>query len=125
MDQKKPTVSFSHAWNRPYLPAGGADKAYLLIEARGSGTVRVERAPINLSLVLDRSGSMTGDPLSFSKKACQFVVDQMNADDVLSLVTFDDEVVQCLVHFLARCMQNSRTTSTFWILQAATRSKSM
>jgi Ca-activated chloride channel family protein len=92
MNQKRPTVSFSHAWNRPYLPTGGADKAYLLIEARGAGTVRVERAPINLSLVLDRSGSMTGDPLSFSKKACQFVVDQMNASDVLSLVTFDDEV---------------------------------
>jgi Ca-activated chloride channel family protein len=91
MNSKKSTASFSHAWNRPYLPAGGAEKAYLLIEARGCGSLRADRAPVNLSLILDRSGSMTGDPLAFSKKACEFVVDHMNAGDILSLVAFDDE----------------------------------
>lgn len=66
---------------------------YLLIEARGiEGEQTKDRAPINLSLVLDRSGSMSGEPLQYSKKACQFVAEQMDMNDVLSLVAFDDEV---------------------------------
>ncbi|KIL37215.1 hypothetical protein SD71_00290 [Cohnella kolymensis] len=35
---------------------------------------------------------MTGEPLAYSKKACQFVADQMDVADVLSLVTFDSQV---------------------------------
>ncbi|MBO9596243.1 MAG: VWA domain-containing protein [Cohnella sp.] len=89
-----PSVTCSYAWNRPYLPAGGAGTGtyYLLIEARGKGASAAERAPINVALVLDRSGSMTGKPISYGKRACQFAVDQLGEHDVLSLVAFDDEV---------------------------------
>jgi Ca-activated chloride channel family protein len=70
----KQAVALTQAWSRPYLPTGGADKIYLLIEARGTeGEKSKDRAPINLSLVLDRSGSMSGEPLLYSKKASQFV----------------------------------------------------
>jgi Ca-activated chloride channel family protein len=86
------TLQFAAQWNRPYLPTGGAEKVYLLIEAKGNGEVQVDRAPVNLSLVLDRSGSMTGEPLEYSKKACQFVIDQMTERDLLNMVAFDDEV---------------------------------
>jgi len=88
------TVLFNHSWSKPFLPTGGAEKIYLLIEAHGGGWPKdaKERAPINLSLVLDRSGSMSGEPLLYSKKACQFVAEQMNVNDLLSLVAFDDHV---------------------------------
>ncbi|CAM3982328.1 VWA domain-containing protein [Cohnella lubricantis] len=90
----QPTVLFMNMWNKAYFPAGGADMAYLLVEAHGVGgpADAEKRAPINLSLVLDRSGSMSGEPLMYSKKACRFVADQMNVDDLLSLVVFDDQV---------------------------------
>lgn len=89
----KQTIAFTQAWSRPYLPTGGAEKVYLLIEAKGTeGEKSDGRAPINLSLVLDRSASMTGEPLQYSKKACQFVAEQMDVNDLLSLVAFDDEV---------------------------------
>ncbi len=66
---------------------------YLLIEVRGNEGEKAQiRALINLSLVLDRSGSMSGEALLYSKKACQFVADQMNVSDLLSLVAFDDQV---------------------------------
>ncbi|WP_138494063.1 vWA domain-containing protein [Paenibacillus pinistramenti] len=86
-------ISFNYAWNKGYYPAGGAESAYLLIELQGSGKDKGHaRSPINLSVVLDRSGSMSGDPLMYSKKACQFVAEQMNGSDLLSLVAFDDHV---------------------------------
>jgi Ca-activated chloride channel homolog len=53
------------------------------------------RLPLNLSLVMDRSGSMEGDKLNFVKKALAFVIEQLRAEDQLSIVTYDD-VVQVL-----------------------------
>jgi Ca-activated chloride channel family protein len=92
MSDGKGNVTFKQTWDRPYLPAGGAEKVYLLIEARGNSPVRADRSPMNLSLVLDRSGSMSGAPLEYSKKACCFVADQLSESDRLSLVMFDDRV---------------------------------
>lgn len=54
--------------------------------------LRMERMPVNLGLVLDRSGSMTGSPLRYVKEAARFVVDQMASTDRFSLVVFDDQV---------------------------------
>jgi len=86
------TVSLKTAWERRYVPADGVEKLYLLIEVRGSSPRRAERPPLNLALVLDRSGSMAGAPIEYSKRACRFVAEQMREGDRLSLVVFDDEV---------------------------------
>jgi Ca-activated chloride channel family protein len=85
-------VQMTQAWSKPYFPTGGEERAYLLLELKGDAGIRANRAPINISLVLDRSGSMSGSPLVYSKKACQFVTEQMGQEDSLSLVVFDDEV---------------------------------
>lgn len=87
------TIQLNHAWNKSFVPTGGAENVYLLLEMKGTGEVKSERAPINVSLVLDRSGSMQGEALEYSKKACQFVIDQMGEQDILSLVAFDDEII--------------------------------
>lgn len=54
----------------------------------GMGT----RTPLNLCLVIDRSGSMEGPPLDFVKQACTYVVDLLSPDDILSIVTFEETV---------------------------------
>lgn len=51
-----------------------------------------QRTPLNLCLVIDRSGSMEGPPLEYAKQACGFVVDLLGPDDVLSIVVFDETV---------------------------------
>ena len=51
-----------------------------------------KRLPLNLSLAIDRSGSMQGQPLDEAKKAAAMVVDRMNESDQLSVVTYDDQV---------------------------------
>ncbi len=52
-----------------------------------------ERLPLNLAIVVDRSGSMTGPPLENAKTATCQVVDQLAEGDTLSVVAFDDEVL--------------------------------
>ncbi len=50
------------------------------------------RTPLNLCLVIDRSGSMEGPALEYAKQACGFVVDLLSPNDVLSIVVFDETV---------------------------------
>jgi len=50
-----------------------------------------ERRPINLSLVIDRSGSMSGRPLAEAKRCAEMIIDSLDSDDMVSLVTYDSE----------------------------------
>src|SRR6478609_3533294 len=47
--------------------------------------------PAAFCLVLDRSGSMEGEPLQRAKEAAQLVVRNLRAEDQFSLVAFDNE----------------------------------
>ncbi|HWY12076.1 MAG TPA: VWA domain-containing protein, partial [Bacteroidia bacterium] len=51
-----------------------------------------ERVPLNLSVVLDRSGSMSGDKLKYTKEALKYVVNQLDNRDVLSIVLYESNV---------------------------------
>jgi len=66
-------------------------RVYLLLLVSAGGPPEV-RLPTNLCLLIDRSGSMEGQPLESAKQACNYVVDSLEANDVLSLVMFDDQV---------------------------------
>lgn len=51
-----------------------------------------ERPPLNLSLVLDRSGSMSGEKLEYVKKAAAHVIELLSSKDLSSLTVYDDQV---------------------------------
>ncbi len=51
-----------------------------------------QRNPLNLSLVIDRSGSMSGQPLAEARRCAEFVLDGLLPTDRLALVVYDDEV---------------------------------
>lgn len=50
------------------------------------------RRPLNLSLVIDRSGSMAGDKIDYTRQAAQFLVQHLGANDMLSIVLYNDKV---------------------------------
>ncbi|HSM25840.1 MAG TPA: VWA domain-containing protein [Anaerolineaceae bacterium] len=50
------------------------------------------RAVLNLALVIDRSGSMSGEKLEYVKQAAAFVVDRLEENDLCALVAYDDQV---------------------------------
>ncbi len=51
-----------------------------------------ERKPLNLALVIDKSGSMAGRPLAEAKRCARAIVDRMGAGDFVSVVAYDDNV---------------------------------
>ena len=82
-------VSLQYALGKPNVPVTNTQQlAYLLIEAKPIAQMVAIRMPLNLALVLDRSGSMDGARFNNLKKATRFVLDHMQPDDHLSLVTF-------------------------------------
>ncbi|HZI31014.1 MAG TPA: VWA domain-containing protein, partial [Candidatus Binatia bacterium] len=51
---------------------------------------KVRRTPLNLAVVLDKSGSMTGAKLEKTRQAAEQLVDRLTPDDIFSLVVFSD-----------------------------------
>src|SRR5438270_8774003 len=72
--------------------ASDRSREHLLLLLRSSEAQMGRRMPLNLCLVIDRSGSMEGEPLEYVKRACGYVVDLLEPSDVLSVVTFEEQV---------------------------------
>lgn len=67
-----------------------AGETFLMLEARADSAGRAQsQAPANLSLVIDRSGSMKGTRLPNAIQAATRAVDQLQDGDVVSVVAFD------------------------------------
>jgi Ca-activated chloride channel family protein len=66
---------------------------YALLEATPTGaSVANVQMPLNLSLVLDRSGSMNGPKIQNLRQAVKMLIDQLQPTDFISIVLFDDQV---------------------------------
>lgn len=76
----------------PCAPAAGGE-AFLVAGVAGAALpATAERRPINLALVLDRSGSMAGEKLELVKNAALHLIHRLDARDHVAIVTYDDEV---------------------------------
>jgi len=84
-------ISLSVKPERDLLLAGPRD-AIIQIELRARDSDRKRTTPINLAVVLDRSGSMAGAKLEKAKQAAGVALDQLGENDFFSLVVYDDKV---------------------------------
>ena len=86
-------VIITPSLNRPRFPALDAEQmAYVYLEAQPAEGVAVVNAPLNLTLVLDRSGSMAGQKIADLRQAARLTLDRLGPDDLVSIVVFDDTV---------------------------------
>jgi Ca-activated chloride channel homolog len=89
-DLPRPTVSLTP--ERGAVPrAGGRVDALLRIEVGLPGVER-DRDAVTLALVIDRSGSMGGEPLAYAKRAAQQALTVLQPGDAVAVVAFDSGV---------------------------------
>ena len=78
--------------NKDCFPANSQTQmAYLLIEAKPTNGHLDSKTPLNLCLTMDRSASMKGAKIDNVKKAICNIIDRLDDEDYLSLVTFNEE----------------------------------
>lgn len=98
------TLKLDATWNYDPLPASDQQSvAYALIDAKLDTTANETpdaaqvslssgSAPLNLSLVLDTSGSMGGAKLQNLKDAVKWVINHLGPEDTIAITLFDEEV---------------------------------
>lgn len=77
---------------RPCLPVGEVASLPVLLRLTAPPVPRLARKPLNLCLVIDRSGSMAGEKLRQTIASVKFVVERLAPTDILSVVQFDDRI---------------------------------
>jgi Ca-activated chloride channel homolog len=86
-------IDFKLQWDLDRVPAGQSCTRGLLIDVNaGLAPGAEERLPVNLALVLDRSGSMAGRRLGAAVAGTLGVLNSLTESDRLSVVAFDDDV---------------------------------
>jgi Ca-activated chloride channel family protein len=89
--KNRPQIEF--LLEHPQLAAGKEQTVDLLIRITPPDvSTQGKRPHLNLSLVLDRSGSMEGEKMAYARQAAAYCVDQLLPQDRISVVQFDDVI---------------------------------
>lgn len=79
--------------DRSLIRAAGESRRYLLLTFEApAGGITTHRPPVNIALVLDRSGSMSGAKIELVRVAANRALQMLNPEDRFSLVVFDDQI---------------------------------
>jgi len=75
------------------LPTAKSGKVYLRLSIKGAPVKASERrTPVNVALVLDRSGSMKGERLAAAKDAAAMALQRLAPEDLVGLVAYNHSV---------------------------------
>ena len=84
---------FTVSTPQPVLLAGKKQTTCIKVGVRGFELKsEKERAPLNVALVIDRSGSMSGQKIERAKDAAIQAIRRLGSRDIVSVVVFDDKV---------------------------------
>ncbi|MFW5857570.1 MAG: vWA domain-containing protein [Planctomycetota bacterium] len=86
-------VGLNVALGQPVLQAGGARTTYLKVGLTGFPLERPEdRPPVNVAIVLDKSGSMQGEKIQKAREAAVEAIRRLTPADIVSVIAYDDTV---------------------------------
>ena len=77
-------------------PCESVSQFAILVGLKAPSLYSSQRAPLDIVMVLDVSGSMMGMKLSLVKRAANFVIDNLGVSDRLSIVSFSDDASRIL-----------------------------
>ncbi len=87
------TLTVDGRLGHPRLARSGNGETFVMLEVRGADSAKARvAAPVNLSLVIDRSGSMKGTRIRNAINAATTAVGRLNEGDTVNVVTFDTQV---------------------------------
>lgn len=76
----------------PLVLAGGPTTAYVKVALTGRPLEMAGRPPVNVALVIDKSGSMQGVKIERARDAAIQAIAQLAPQDIVSIVTYDTTV---------------------------------
>ena len=88
-----PTIQLRASTDNTLLDSAVPSQRIIEITLKAStAPISGNRSPLNLALVIDRSGSMAGEKLAYVKQAACHVLGLLDARDYLAIYAFDDKV---------------------------------
>lgn len=88
----QPTLQGAPMQSRVLVDADGNTWMGLWIDTPTLGSVATARAPLDVALVIDTSGSMSGDKIENARLAARSFIDGLSDGDIVSLYAFSDSV---------------------------------
>ncbi len=85
------SLSMTTRLSHPFVMIGRND-VYLTADIKAVEQQGSARSPVNLALVIDRSGSMSGFKLNQAKQAAKALVGQLRSEDRLTIVHYGSDV---------------------------------
>jgi Ca-activated chloride channel homolog len=85
------SLSITTRLSHPFVIVGTND-VYLTADIKAVERQGTSRSPVNLALVIDRSGSMSGFKLNQAKQAARALVSQLRPEDRLTIVHYGSDV---------------------------------
>lgn len=85
------SLSLDGKLTHPYVLPGTND-VFLALEVKAVDVPGAARAPVNLALVIDRSGSMSGEKIIRAREAALALLEKLGPQDRLSVVHYGSDV---------------------------------
>ncbi len=78
--------------SEPLMLAGKKHTNYLKVGLTGFDMASKERPSVNVALVIDKSGSMSGEKIARAKEAAMMAVKRLGSQDIISVIAYDSGV---------------------------------
>ena len=92
-DSKEPDVHLRVDLDRTTLPAGKKGKAVIKVCLEPEEIIRdvANRPSVNVALVLDKSGSMSGEKIAQAKEAAVQAIRRLGTKDLVSIIAYSNQ----------------------------------